>query len=270
MPQIFIVDDSVSVRKALEITLRKQALQTLCAVSGEEALETLLGEQPALDLLMVDVIMPGMSGLELCSTLRAQARYQGVPIILMSGTVDDAVRAHARDVGANAVLRKPFRPEELLPLVSELLRAAAQDSAPAAPQEPPTVEAAVTAPSAAGTPPASPDQAPRSPSSPAPATRPDLSALQPHIARHQASGRTRSMVVMNAAGQPLGRLGAPLDASLVAMLGTLLATARSAGERWPSGPLTTMALGLGTEEVRLYVAGDLGLAVVSARAQQER
>ena len=135
MPEILIVDDSVSVRKALEITLRNQGLSSESAVSGEEALERLsAGGQ--YNLLMVDVIMPGMSGLELCARLGQDPRYAELPVVLMSGNVDDEVRSSAEAAGAAGVLRKPFKSEVLVPMVRDLLaqaqaRAAVSDAAPA-------------------------------------------------------------------------------------------------------------------------------------------
>ncbi len=140
MPQIFIVDDSISVRKALEITFKRHALDSFSAVSAEHALETLAGD-PHFDLLMADVIMPGMSGLELCSELRRDARFNHLPIVLMSGNVDDEIRRQAQEVGANGVLRKPFSPDELIPLVEGLLRAA--EAGMAAEPEPAQPEPAV-------------------------------------------------------------------------------------------------------------------------------
>lgn len=121
MPRIFIVDDSISVRKALEITFKRHELDSYSAVSAEAALEILQGTPTRFDLLMADVIMPGMSGLELCSALRQQPRFEHLPVILMSGNVDDGIRQQARLVGANGVLRKPFSPDELMPMVEQLL-----------------------------------------------------------------------------------------------------------------------------------------------------
>lgn len=153
MPRIFIIDDSISVRKALEITFKKHAIESVSAVSAEQALELLQGTNARFDLIMADVIMPGMSGLELCSTLRQQARFQRVPIILMSGNIDEDIRNQAIEVGADGVLRKPFSPDELIPMVEELLQreaastaqenAASQD---ATGQNPATVSTPPTAP----------------------------------------------------------------------------------------------------------------------------
>ena len=140
MPEILIVDDSVSVRKALEITFRNHALDSRSAASGEQALDMLDEAAAACDLLMVDVIMPGMSGLELCTRLKADARSAHLPVILMSGNVDDEIRAQAREAGASGVLRKPFRSEELIPLVHEVLAAHRPAAAPAAAPAAPVID----------------------------------------------------------------------------------------------------------------------------------
>lgn len=126
MTHILIVDDSVSVRKALEITLRNNSLTSSSAMSAEQAVEMLEEAEDSYDLLMVDVIMPGMSGLELCQKLKNDNRYGHLPIILMSGNVDDEMRAEARLVNADGVLRKPFKSEDLIPMVEGLLASAAK------------------------------------------------------------------------------------------------------------------------------------------------
>lgn len=130
MPRIFIVDDSISVRKALEITFKRHALESVSAVSAEDALEVLQASSAPFDLIMADVIMPGMSGLELCSTLRQQPQYARIPLVLMSGNIDDEVKGQAKEVGANGVLRKPFSPDELIPMVEHLLKAQAEAAVP--------------------------------------------------------------------------------------------------------------------------------------------
>ncbi|AFD26906.1 response regulator [Deinococcus gobiensis] len=180
MPEILIVDDSVSVRKALEITFRNHALDSRSASSGEQALD-MLDEAAACDLLMVDVIMPGMSGLELCSRLKADARSAHLPVILMSGNVDDEVRAQAREAGASGVLRKPFRSEELIPLVQEVLAAHRQTAGDA--------EATGPAPAA----PAIDDG--------------DLGALNALLQTYEDHPQVRDVVILDRQGQPLKQTG---------------------------------------------------------------
>lgn len=120
MPNIFIIDDSISVRKALEITLRNHQMHSRSAISAEQALD-MLAENADFDLLMIDVIMPGMSGIELCNKLKTDDRYAHLPVILMSGNVDEEVKVQAREAGAHNVLRKPFRSEELIPMIQNIL-----------------------------------------------------------------------------------------------------------------------------------------------------
>lgn len=121
MPDIFIVDDSISVRKALEITLRNHSMDSRSAVSAEQAVEMLEGDSGTCDLLMVDVIMPGMSGLDFCMKVKSTPELCHLPVILMSGNVDDEIRAQAQEAGADGVLKKPFKSEELIPMVEHVL-----------------------------------------------------------------------------------------------------------------------------------------------------
>ncbi len=121
MPTVLVVDDSLSVRKALEKILTPR-LTVHSAASAEAALEH-LQSTPA-DLVIADVLMPGMSGFELCQHLRGESARRDVPVLLISGIVDDDVRARSDEVGARAVVRKPFTPDDLLPLVDAALASA--------------------------------------------------------------------------------------------------------------------------------------------------
>ncbi|GGL79657.1 transcriptional regulator [Deinococcus aerolatus] len=220
MPQIFIVDDSISVRKALEITFKRHALDSFSAVSAEHALETLAGD-PHFDLLMADVIMPGMSGLELCSELRRDARFDHLPIVLMSGNVDDEIRRQAREVGANGVLRKPFSPDELIPLVEGLLRAA-EDSMAAEPE--PAAE------------PAAPEAAPES----------VPSQLDRLVAEYRRRSDVEDLIVLDAHGQIMlagGEPGSPGAAERLPMYARhFVATASVIGQHLLGDALQSVTL----------------------------
>ncbi|PZA06890.1 MULTISPECIES: response regulator [unclassified Meiothermus] len=130
MPKVLVVDDSVSVRKALERILAPKALVVSTANSAEQALEQITHDKP--DLIIADVIMPGLSGFDLCELIRRNPVYGHVPVILISGIVDAAVLRQAEEAGAFSVVRKPFTPEDLLPRVE----AALARIAPAAPVAP--------------------------------------------------------------------------------------------------------------------------------------
>lgn len=220
MPQIFIVDDSISVRKALEITFKRHSLDSFSAVSAEQALETLAAD-PHFDLMMADVIMPGMSGLELCSELRRDGRFDHLPIVLMSGNVDEDIKRQAREVGANGVLRKPFSPDELIPMVEDLLRAAEAQTA-----------AALTAAPAAAEAPAAEPAAP--------------SQLERLIAEYRRRGDVEDLIVLDAQGQLMlagGEAGTPGAAERLPMYARhFVATASVIGQHLLGDELQAVTL----------------------------
>lgn len=120
MPNILVVDDSISVRKALERILEPHGHEVVVAASAEEALEKLAAAAP--ELVISDVVMPGLDGYALAEKLRE--RDPTLPLLLISGIVDDEVRERAADVGASAVVRKPFTPADLLPAIARALEGA--------------------------------------------------------------------------------------------------------------------------------------------------
>jgi len=140
---ILVVDDSVSVRKALERILAPQGYAVRMADSAENAL---LALEPLPDMILADILMPGMSGLELARILGD--RQLNIPVMLMSGIVDDVTQRDAHAAGACGVLRKPFTPTELLPAIEPHLQAALaqRQGAPAASEPAPAVSQPAPAP----------------------------------------------------------------------------------------------------------------------------
>lgn len=118
MHKILIVDDSVSVRKALERILKD--FEVSSAESAEQALQLLNSEQP--ELVIADVVMPGMDGFELTQVLKADDKHKHLPVILISGIVNDSVQEQAAQVGALEVVKKPFNPTDLLPTINNALQ----------------------------------------------------------------------------------------------------------------------------------------------------
>jgi CheY-like chemotaxis protein len=119
LSKVLIVDDSVSVRKALERLLAPRDFDVTSASSAEHALELIATTVP--DLIIADVVMPGMTGFELCQRLKAMPSYKQIPVILISGIVDSAVQSQAKDSGAESVVSKPFTPEDLFPQIDKAL-----------------------------------------------------------------------------------------------------------------------------------------------------
>jgi CheY-like chemotaxis protein/predicted regulator of Ras-like GTPase activity (Roadblock/LC7/MglB family) len=130
MTRILVVDDSLSVRKALEKILATHA-EVSVASSAEDALTKLRSAQHLPHLLITDVLMPGMNGFDLTREIKKLPELAGIPVVLISGIIDDEVHRQMREVGADAVVRKPFTAEELLPVIQKAL-----GQATSAPPEP--------------------------------------------------------------------------------------------------------------------------------------
>jgi DNA-binding response OmpR family regulator len=111
-PVLLVVDDDELAAKAVVRVLQKRGYEVLCAHSGIAALK-LLAERPV-DVLVLDVMMPGMTGLEVCRELRQSPRLAELPVILLTGCDDFETRAAGMKLGVSEFLCKPFAHHELL------------------------------------------------------------------------------------------------------------------------------------------------------------
>jgi len=112
---IVLIDDDESVRRALQRLLRAAGWHVETFAAAEQFLDSLA--QPAPACLVVDVHLPGLSGLELHQRLQAEGR--AVPVVFISAFGDERMRAQAREAGAIAFLDKPFQEECLLEAVAQ-------------------------------------------------------------------------------------------------------------------------------------------------------
>lgn len=116
---ILVVDDEPALRDALGYTLRKEGYRVVVAASGNEALQT--ARNVAVDAVVLDVMLPGMDGLQVCRTLRSEST---VPILLLSAKGEEIDRVVGLEVGADDYLAKPFAMRELLARIRAMLRRA--------------------------------------------------------------------------------------------------------------------------------------------------
>ena len=121
MPRILIVEDSPTMRALLSSALEELegSVKIVEAESGFEALRLLPRER--WDLIVTDVNMPDINGLELVSFAKGNAAYANVPLIIVSTEGSDRDRAKGIELGADAYLVKPFEPEDLRGIARELL-----------------------------------------------------------------------------------------------------------------------------------------------------
>jgi DNA-binding response OmpR family regulator len=125
MSEILVVDDDRDVAQSIELSLRRRGFRVTLAHSGVEALKTLRRYRP--DLVILDILMPGMSGLEVCRHLRADPNTVELPIIFLTARSQEQDRIDGLRAGADDYLSKPFNLEELLLRVKAVLRRAQQD-----------------------------------------------------------------------------------------------------------------------------------------------
>jgi len=118
--KILIVDDEPQIRRVLRTTLVSQGYTVAEAKGGDEALEQFREERP--DLILLDVNMPGRSGLEVCQEIR---RTSDIPIIMLTVRNTERDKVQALDAGADDYVVKPFGSEELLARIRAALRRAA-------------------------------------------------------------------------------------------------------------------------------------------------
>lgn len=118
--QILVVDDDPKILKVVGEALRQESYQVVTAPDGETALQ--ICRQHPLDLLVLDVTMPGIDGLEVCGRLRASGSH--VPILILSARGDETDRVVGFRLGADDYLTKPFSISELVLRVRAILRRA--------------------------------------------------------------------------------------------------------------------------------------------------
>lgn len=117
--KILVVDDDPTSLKLLDLVLNKEGYQVMTASNGLEALRKARQESP--DLLILDVMLPGFDGFEICHRLRGEPATATMPIMMLSSKQQKSDQDAASKVGANAFLSKPVDRTSLLTKVAELL-----------------------------------------------------------------------------------------------------------------------------------------------------
>jgi chemosensory pili system protein ChpA (sensor histidine kinase/response regulator) len=115
IPLVLVVDDSITVRRVTQRLLQREGFRVSLAADGLQALERLQQERPA--VVLSDIEMPRMDGVDLARNIRADAALASLPIIMITSRIAEKHRDHARALGVNHYLGKPYPEDELLRLV---------------------------------------------------------------------------------------------------------------------------------------------------------
>lgn len=122
---ILVVDDEANIRELARMYLEQDGYRVLIAVNGQMALDTIRQQNP--DLVVLDLMLPGIDGWEVCRRIRASSR---LPILMLTARDDDIDKIVGLEMGADDYLTKPFNPRELVARVRAILRRAAAPPAP--------------------------------------------------------------------------------------------------------------------------------------------
>ncbi len=124
---ILTIDDKTDIRRLVRMTLEFDGHTVLEAASGPEGLELARNKKP--DLILLDVMMPGMDGFEVGRILRDDPQLRQIPVIMLTALDSQSDRETGLGTGVRAYLNKPFGPVELLRLIKQLLTSAPEENA---------------------------------------------------------------------------------------------------------------------------------------------
>jgi len=118
--KILVVEDEKNIAKLIKFNLEKDGYETISTKSGEEAIQ-ILGRHEV-DLILLDIMLPGMNGLEVCKEIKQMKRTKNVPVIMLTAKSEEVDRIVGFEIGADDYITKPFSPRELILRVKAILR----------------------------------------------------------------------------------------------------------------------------------------------------
>ena len=125
--KILVVDDEPDLVELISYNLKKEGFEVSSAPDGEEALKKIRKE--AFNLVLLDLMLPGIQGMELCRILRKDPKTEGLPIIMVTAKGEEVDKILGLEIGADDYLTKPFSPRELIARVKAVLRRIAKKPA---------------------------------------------------------------------------------------------------------------------------------------------
>jgi len=122
--KIIAVDDEQDIIELISYNLSREGFEVTTAMDGEEALKKIRAK--SFDLAILDLMMPGIQGMELCRILRNDPRTKGLPIIMLTAKTEEVDRVLGLEMGADDYITKPFSPRELIARIKAVLRRSAR------------------------------------------------------------------------------------------------------------------------------------------------
>ncbi len=126
---ILIIEDDADIAESLEYNFKREGFQTVIAESGEKGLRLALDEKSTPSLIILDLMLPGMNGMELCRKLRREPLTEKTPVIMLTAKAAESDKIAGLEMGADDYVVKPFSFKELMARIRAVLRRAETESA---------------------------------------------------------------------------------------------------------------------------------------------
>ena len=130
LQNILIIEDDADIAESLQYNFKREGFRSTIAESGEKAMRIALDEKTTPSLVILDLMLPGMSGMELCRRLRREPLTEKTPIIMLTAKAAESDRISGLDSGADDYVVKPFSVKEVIARVRAVLRRAEKDESP--------------------------------------------------------------------------------------------------------------------------------------------
>jgi DNA-binding response OmpR family regulator len=127
---ILIIEDDADIAESLHYNFRREGFRTTIAESGEKGLRLALDERTTPSLIILDLMLPGMSGMELCRRLRRESLTERTPVIMLTARAAETDKIAGLDTGADDYIVKPFSVKEVIARVRAVLRRSEKEAAP--------------------------------------------------------------------------------------------------------------------------------------------
>ncbi|MBI1883747.1 MAG: response regulator transcription factor [Chlamydiae bacterium] len=126
--RVLIIEDDDNISKLIAYNLEKSGFETFVGMSGEEAFKVL--DQKMVDFIILDLMLPGMDGLEVCRLIRQDARWKRIPVLMLTAKGEEVDRVVGLELGADDYMVKPFSPRELVLRIKAILRRVSVEASP--------------------------------------------------------------------------------------------------------------------------------------------
>lgn len=117
---VLIVEDEKDIAKMIDYNLKKEGYKTIVANDGEDALDAANTKSP--NLILLDLMLPGLDGLEVCKLLKSERKTSAIPVIMLTAKAQESDKVIGLELGADDYVTKPFSPRELIARVKAVLR----------------------------------------------------------------------------------------------------------------------------------------------------